>query len=145
MLCQRMSSVLLKMAGESLQTFTIPWFPKIAFIVCQQWKKLIIQLKFWKSSNILHPLTFDKCLNMSGIIRTTWFLWVIWIQAAFKVFMFFIKSISFHKYQNKQELDNCIFVSNVFNSDSLSITLGFCTFLCIAAICKCTHKTWNEK
>ena len=64
---------------------------------------MIKQLKFWKGSNILHPLAFEKGLNMTGIIRTILIFCKIWMQEAFRVFMFFIKLIFSQNYQNKEE------------------------------------------
>lgn len=71
---------------------------------------------------------------MTGIIRTILILRVNWLQAAFMVFTFFIKFIFFHKYENKEELDNCIFESNVFNNNrfSLLITLDSCIFFMLS-------------
>lgn len=57
--------------------------------------------------------------------------------------MLFIKIIFSHKYQNKEELDNCIFESNVFNNNRFSNNIGLMHIF--HAICKCTHQTWNEK
>lgn len=48
--------------------------------------------------------------------------------------MFLIKFILFHKYQNKEELNNSIFESNVFNNNrfSLLITLDPHTFFILS-------------